>query len=117
MIIQRLCLNSHDELFVIDLRQVLYFLADDHYAHVFYASGIQFMVPFGLSRIEEKLIEQGVADRYVRMGRKHIVNTKRIFGINTIKEQLFLYNDKGESVVIHMPKPVLRNYLASASLG
>ena len=41
----RLVLKGHDEIFFIDLNKVLYFLADDHYAHVYYASGYHCMVP------------------------------------------------------------------------
>ena len=51
----RLCLNMHDELYVIDLGQTIYFMADDHYTHVYYSNGVRFMVPFGLSRVEERL--------------------------------------------------------------
>ena len=50
-----LCLSAHDELYRIDLNQVLYMQADDHYTEVYYASGIHFMVPFGLVRIEAQI--------------------------------------------------------------
>ena len=109
MMHNRLVLLSHDELFVVDLDQVLYFLADDHYAHVYYASGTHFLVPYGLSRIEAALAAHGDGAAHMRrMGRKYIVNTRRIFRVNTIKEQLSLSDDKGKSIALHIPKTVLR---------
>ena len=108
----RLLLNSHDEVFIIDLYQVLYMQADDHYAHVYYASGAHFLVPYGLSRIESFIAESGIAAGLMqRMGRKYIVNSSRIFRVNTIKEQLFLSDDHGENVMLHIPKAVLREWI------
>ena len=57
-----LCLSGRDELFLIDLRQVLYFEADDHYANVYYANGTHFLVPHGLSYIDKKLAESVQGD-------------------------------------------------------
>ena len=43
----QLCLNSHDEVFLIDLDLVLYFQSDDHYTHVYYTLGSHFILPMG----------------------------------------------------------------------
>lgn len=53
----RLCFGLYDELYVVDLGQVMYFQADDHYSHVYYASGTHFMLPFGLSKVESAIGE------------------------------------------------------------
>ena len=111
---KRLCLLAHDELFIIDLQRVLYFEADDHYAHVYYASGTHFMVPYGLSKIETELAQKGgEAETLQRMGRKYIVNISRIFRVNTITENISLSDDQGGSTVLHIPKNVLRALLDS----
>lgn len=107
-----LCLSAHDELYRIDLDQVLYMQADDHYTEVYYASGIHFMVPFGLVRIEAQINvmpEARISHR--RLGRKFIVNTKRIFRINTTKELLYLNDDAGNALSLHVSKPVLRSLM------
>ena len=107
-----LCLSAHDELYLIDLNQVLYMQADDHYTEVYYASGIHFMVPFGLVKIEAQITAMPEArTSHLRLGRKFIVNTKRIFRINTTKEMLYLSDDAGNSVPLHVTKPVLRSLM------
>lgn len=107
-----LCLSAHDELYRIDLNQVLYMQADDHYTEVYYASGIHFMVPFGLVKIEALINNMPEARLFHRrLGRKYIVNTQRIFRINTTKEMLYLNDDAGNSLPLHVSKPVLRTLM------
>ena len=107
-----LCLSAHDELYRIDLDQVLYMQADDHYTEVYYASGIHFMVPFGLVKIEAQInIMPDASLSHRRLGRKFIVNTKRIFRINTTKELLYLNDDAGNALSLHVSKPVLRSLM------
>ncbi|MBQ7496006.1 MAG: LytTR family transcriptional regulator [Bacteroidaceae bacterium] len=105
----RICIAAHDELYVLDLNKVVYFQADDHYTHVYYYADKPFMVPFGLSRIQAAILDAGEPANYVvRLGRKHIVNTRRIFRISTIKETLYLNDDAGSRISIHVPKAALR---------
>jgi len=109
-----LCLSAHDELYFIDPNMVIYLQADDHYTEVFYTTGAHFMVPFGLVKIEQVIANlPEVRTHLVRMGRKYIVNTRRIFRINTITELLYLTDDDGNNVSLHISKPVLRNYIDS----
>lgn len=115
---QTLRLSSHDELYIIDLERVLFMQADDHYTQITYASGSTFMVPFGLARIEERIAEmEGVRDFLLRLGRKYIVNIKRIFRINTAREMLQLSDDHGENLSIHISKPVLRSLIDMLRAG
>lgn len=107
-----LCLSAHEELYLIDLDQVLYLQADDHYTEVFYASGSHFLVPFGLVKIEAQIGTLPEARLYLlRLGRKYIVNTHRIFRINITKELLYLTNDEGNCLSLHITKPVLRSLM------
>lgn len=109
----RLCLSLYDELYLIDLGQTLYFMADDHYTHVYYSSGTRFMVPFGLSRIEERLTLFAVhhPHSFARLGRKYIVNLSAIHNISTTKQTLSLLAANGKSVSLQISKPVLRDLL------
>ena len=108
----RICIAAYDELYVLDLDKVIYFQADDHYTHVYYFADKPFMVPFGLSRIQAAILEAGEPANYIiRLGRKHIVNTRRVFRISTIRESLFLTDDAGNNAVIHVPKNALRTLI------
>lgn len=107
-----LCLSAYDELYIIDLNRVLYMQADDHYTDVYYSSGAHFLVPFGLVKVEASLEQMPEARLFMlRLGRKYIVNTRRIFRINTVKETLFLTGDDGNTVALHVSKPVLRSLI------
>ncbi|MBR1934096.1 MAG: LytTR family transcriptional regulator [Prevotella sp.] len=109
-------LSAHDELFIIDLAKVLFMKADDHYTDVHYATGAHFLVPFGLVKIEARIAALPDAQpTLVRLGRKYIVNTRRIFRINTVKELLYLTCDDGTTQSIHIPKPVLRDLIETMS--
>lgn len=109
-----LCLSAHDELYLIDSRKVLYMQADDHYTNVYYSTGAHFLVPFGLIKIEALIANMPEARTHLlRLGRKYIINTRRIFRINTIKEQLYLTDDEGNNLALHLSKPVLRNLIDS----
>ena len=105
----RICIAAHDELYMLDLDKVVYFQADDHYTYVYYYADKPFLVPFGLSKIQAAILEAGEPANYVvRLGRKHIVNTHRIFRISTVRETIFLIDDAGDKISIHVPKAALR---------
>lgn len=101
----KLYLHNRDELYIIDLEQVLCFEAEDHYAHIYYASGYNTMIPFSLSTIESHL------DSYphiIRAGRGYLVNTKQIFRLNRIKQTVaFLYTSK-ENLSIKLSKEAIK---------
>lgn len=108
----RLCISGKEEMYVIDLDRVAYIQADDHYAHVYYSQDSHFMVPYGLSRIEGLLAAIGHEASHIRrMGRKHIINYRRIFRVNTIREQLSLCDERGGIIVLHVSKILLRNLM------
>jgi len=109
----RLCLTLHDELYIVDLSETLYFMADDHYTHVYYISDLHFMLPIGLARIEEGLEFLGVRHPhpFKRLGRKYIINALRILNINTTKQILTLQTATDKTKVLQMPKNILRELL------
>ena len=107
-----LCLSAHDELYIIDLSQVLYMQADDHYTVIYYTSGSNFMIPYGLGQVEDAIHDNSCeAPFLMRLGRKYIVNTSRIFRISTIRDTLYLSDNHGNHVGLHISKPVLRSLI------
>ena len=109
----RLCLTLHDELYIVDISETLYFMADDHYTHVYYISDLHFMLPIGLARIEEELEFLGVRHPhpFKRLGRKYIINALRILNINTTKQILTLQTATDKTKVLQIPKNILRELL------
>ena len=103
-------------MYVVDLAKVMYFQADDHYTHVYYSSGTHFMVPFGLAKVEAAVSEfLGGGSFLVRLGRRHIINMHRVFHVNTMRQELHLSDDQGSTLVLHLPKQVLRGLMAVLS--
>lgn len=108
----KLSLGIYGEMFALDLEMVMYLEADDHYTIVYYSSGIHFMLPFCLSKVEEVINEKVVGETYLmRFSRKYIVNLNYVYHINVTKQIVQLCDNKGASYSLHIPKPVLRNYL------
>lgn len=102
----------YGELYVVDLNQTMYFKADDHYTHIYYSSGTHFMIPFGLSKVEDAIHEkQQFRKRFVRLGRTYIVNIGYVFHVNAIKQVLLVSDSHGVNHTIHSPKPVLRTLM------
>ena len=109
----KLCFSVYGELYVVDLDRMLYFEADDHYTHVYYSSGTHFMIPFGLAKVEAALSNKGRAgDAFLRLGRKYIVNIRRVFHVNAVKH--FFFNDTApteiytyyDSLSLHAALPI-----------
>lgn len=107
-LVEQACLSGRDELFLINLEKVLYMQADDHYSHIYYSSSHHFLVPYGLSAIEEVIAKSEGGKYLMRLGRKYIVNLDRIFYINNVKSTLSLADDQGKTTVLHISKPILR---------
>lgn len=109
---ERLFLNACNEMYVIDLTKVLYLQADDHYTIVNLSSGMHFMVSFGLSHLENAINDTLQENKYlIRLSRKYIINIKKVFQVNTVKQILMLNDDNGNLSTIHMPKPALRELM------
>ena len=106
----------YGELYVVDLDRMLYFEADDHYTHVYYSSGTHFMIPFGLAKGEAAPSNKGRAgDAFLRLGRKYIVNIRRVFHVNAVKQVAVLADDHGTNYTLRLPKPVLRMLMEDIS--
>lgn len=100
------------ELYLLDCNNILYMQADDHYTFVYYLSGVRFMIPFGLSKVTDRIMGNFPNQRFlVRLGRKFVVNLRAIFHVNTVKEVLLLTDNFGRNHTIHVPKDTLRDLI------
>ena len=74
------------------------------------------MIPFGLAKVEAALSNKGRAgDAFLRLGRKYIVNIRRVFHVNAVKQVAVLADDHGTNYTLRLPKPVLRMLMEDIS--
>lgn len=109
----KLCLNSRDELIILDLQKIAYFLANGNYTRMCYISGETHLLSIGLSKIEEYLratANAGVTTSMLRLGRSLIFNQNFLSEINLLKHKLTLSDREGHSHTLTVPKPLLKEY-------
>lgn len=110
---KKLCINSRDELVVIDLEKVMFLQANGNYTLFVYAEGQKTMVSLGLTKVEEALKKILPIDKpspFVRMGRSLIINQRYLHGINVLKQKVTL-SDGGKNLYsLIVPKVLLKQY-------
>lgn len=109
----KLCINSRDELFVLDLDRVAYIQASGNYSRIVYIGGMQTMITLGLSKLEDLIkmtIPKERRSPFVRLGRSLIVNQTFLSHINVLKQRLTLSDNQEHSYVLEVPKTLLKAY-------
>lgn len=109
----KLCINSRDELFVLDLDRVAYIQASGNYSRIVYIGGMQTMITLGLSKLEDLIkmtIPKERRSPFVRLGRSLIVNQTFLSHINVLKQRLTLSDNQERSYVLEVPKTLLKAY-------
>lgn len=109
----RLCLNSRDEMIVIRLDQIAYLESNGNYSNVVMISGMKIMLTFGLGKMEQ-FITNSFRDKgrsyFVRLGRKLIINQMYLFQISIPRQRLVLSDMAGHNFSLSVPKTLLKNY-------
>lgn len=109
----KLCLNSRDELLIIDMQKIAFFQANGNYTHIRYMSGDTHLVTLGLSRVEEYIRmswPKDVPSPFVRLGRSLIINQSFLSGISIPKQKVTLSDNNGHSYTLNVPKPLIKAY-------
>lgn len=109
----KLCLNSRDELLIIDLQKIAFFQANGNYTHFNYISGDTHLVTLGLSKVEEYLRvswPKDVPSPFVRLGRSLIINQNYLSEISVLKQKVTLSDNDGHSYSLNVPKPLIKEY-------
>lgn len=110
---QRLCLNSRDELLIILLDKVGFFQAKGNYTSITYMSGESRLLSLGLSKVEEFLRKALPADKpspFIRLGRSLIINQAYLTEISVLKQKIRLSDFEGHAYSLAVPKPLLKEY-------
>ena len=109
----KLCINSRDELFVLDLDKVAYRQASGNYSRIVYIGGMQMMITLGLSKLEgmiKMIVPKDRRSPFVRLGRSLLVNQTYLTHINVLKQRLTLSDNQEHSYVLDVPKALLKAY-------
>ncbi len=109
----QLCINSRDEMLIIDLEQVAYVQANGNYSKLMYVSGQHLLISLGLTKIEElirKSVGVSTQSRYVRLGRSLIINQRYLYRISVARQKLMLSDYVSKIHELDLPKPILKQY-------
>ena len=109
---KKICVNTRDELIVINPEQIAYVEAEGNYSRVYYIVDRKendFKLPYGISKVEEILKEASNKSIFVKLGRSTIINRNYIARINSYDCEIIL-SDFGSSIrtLRGLPKPALR---------
>lgn len=109
-----ICINTRDELNLIDLDLVACVSASGNYSNVMYIDGNKLMVSVGLSLFEriirDAVAKQQAANTFVRLGRSVIVNNRYLSQINILKQKLTLSDRGTHAYNLTVPKNLLKSY-------
>lgn len=109
-----ICINTRDELNLIDLDLVACINASGNYSNVLYIDGNKLMVSVGLSQFEniikDVVTKEKVPNTFVRLGRSVIVNNRFLSQINVLKQTLTLSDHGTHAYKLTVPKNLLKSY-------
>lgn len=109
----KLCLNSRDELIIIDLAKIAFFQANGNYTHMQYIKGETHLLTIGISKVEEFIRQVWPADQpspFIRLGRSLLINPTYLTEINILKQRITLSDRETNSYTLAVPKPLLKQY-------
>jgi DNA-binding LytR/AlgR family response regulator len=109
----KLCLNSRDELLIINLDNLAYLRANGNYTQLKYIGGEERLLTMGISKIEDFIRQTWPKDRrspFIRLGRSLIINQRYLSGISILKQKVILSDNAGRQYALTVPKPLIKEY-------
>lgn len=108
--VKHIYFNSRDELLRVDLASVVYFEADGNYTRFVSVNGLTEMVCINLGKMEEFLAlrSQGSNLKFVRIGKKYILNLNFVYRVNTLKQELVLSDQRTFQYTLSISKIALK---------
>lgn len=107
----KLYFNTRDELTCIESDLVALVKADGNYSKIVYITGKQIQLTSGISRLEIILKStSNSVNRFVRLGRSHIINHRYLFRIEPLKQSLLLSDGDKHDLRVILPKQTLKAY-------
>lgn len=109
----KICLNTRDELLIVDLEKIAFFQANGNYTHLNYIEGESHLLTIGLSKMEDIIRQtwpKDVSSPFIRLGRSLIINQTYLSEISILKQKIILSNRGTNSYSLNVPKPLLKEY-------
>ncbi len=102
--------NSRDELLRIDISKIVYFEADGNYTDIIMVNKLRAAVCMNLGEMERALADQigDEAKRFMRIGKRFIINMRYVYQINVLKQQLVLSDYDHFAFQVKISKEALR---------
>ena len=93
---QLIYFNSRDSLIRVDVSKIVYFEGDGNYTHIITANKVKSCLTINLAHTEEALAAQlgDHAKRFMRIGKRFIVNMGYIYKIDILKQTLILSDNE-----------------------
>lgn len=109
---QYLYLNSRDELLRLDINHIVYFEADGNYTNIYSINGLKGIVCTNLAQMQKYLSDNLKEDAsiFARVGKKHIVNMKHVYAVNTIRQTIILSDGATFSFQLTIGKEALKEF-------
>lgn len=107
---KKVCINTRDELLILDLDKIAYFQANGNYTRLTYISGQALALNMGLSGVEKLLsatLAKGTSS-FVRLGRSLIINENYLSNINLLKQYLVLSDIDSHQHKLPVSKALLK---------
>lgn len=103
--------NSRDELLRVDVPSIVFLEAEGNYTRIVLANGFEALVCINLGKMEKMLSAklQEKAQRFARIGKRHIINLNYILQIIPLKQTLILSDQKSFQYSLDISKEALKN--------
>lgn len=103
--------KTRDELVKVEPDKMVYAEADGNYVYINMRNGQRLMITITLQNFEQLVANAAgeSAGRFIRIGRRYIVDKRYITAISTLKQQLLLTDsDVVKPIILNVPKEALK---------
>lgn len=104
-------LFKRDELFEAMTNDVLFFKAEGHYTSLFFNKNNKLLLPFGLSQVEEELKKLKHGSDFLKLGRSHIIHTKKVVYASITKEFFTMIDSNNNFINIKVSKTAVKHLM------
>lgn len=99
------------------LEDVLYFKAEGHYTNVFFTRDSKMLLPYGLSQLDNEIWKLDNGTSFVKVGRSHIVNLKKVVYACITKESFTLMDQNGNFTNIVVSRAAIKQLIKALKDG